>query len=347
MAAFAQDSFTDSNATNLADHTGETGTSWAKVTGISGNAFINGNKLENEDGPSDDVGYYASGTPGSADYGVEADYSWINSQLASWQILARVDTSTGDFYTAYYRRGSNTFRIEKKVSGSFTTLASGSGGLPSSGTPVKIRLNLSGSNLELSADNVPQLTVLDATISAAGRVGIGAVATGGAGPRLRWDNFLATDASAGTVELDPADGTHGHNGGHVSLTQVHGLGIDGATSAHTADVVTLAQHSEIIVSVSVHVHAADAASLAVGSGIVIADGAHGHAAQSLTLEQQHVLAVLAALHGHAAVQVSIMPEGIFPPTARRLRATGGNRTLKADDGHSASASQRRKIQPEL
>ena len=197
MGTFVQDSFTDTDATNLSSHTGETGATWAKLTGFSGNVVINSNRAENAATFSVDAAYYASGTPSGADYDVSADYSWVNTNTCSWQILGRVDTSTGDFYTAYYRRGSNTFRIEKRVSGSYTTLASGTGGSPAAETAVNIKLTLSGSGLELFADSVSKLTATDSSITAAGKVGVGVTSGGTTGPRIRWDNFLATEADGG------------------------------------------------------------------------------------------------------------------------------------------------------
>ncbi|RIK92488.1 MAG: hypothetical protein DCC73_11945 [Proteobacteria bacterium] len=204
MGTFAQDSFTDANGTNLTGHTGEVGATWAKLTGYTGNLYINGNVLENEDGSDADAAYYTSGAPASSDYDVEADYTWVNSQLCDWRVCGRIDTSNGNYYSFYYRRGSNTYRLTKRVSGTTTTLASASGSSPNSGDWLNLRLNLNGSTLEGFANDVSVLTATDSTITAAGKVGVAATSTGVSGPRIRWNNFLATEAGGSELSVTKA-----------------------------------------------------------------------------------------------------------------------------------------------
>lgn len=196
MAAFVQDSFTDTNATALQSHTGETGATWAKLTGFTRDAQIQSNVLENL--TNSDAAYYASGAPASADYEVELDYSWVNSGLATSEVLGRMDTSTGDFYSFYYRRDANQYRLRKRVGGTYTTLSSVSGSSPGSGVYINHRLALSGSNLEGFADDVSVLTATDSSLTAAGKAGLAFTSPGSTGPRIRVDNFLATEADGGS-----------------------------------------------------------------------------------------------------------------------------------------------------
>lgn len=346
MSTFVQDSFTDSDATNLSSHTGETGATWAKLTGFSGNVVINSNRAENAATFSVDAAYYASGAPTGADYDVSADYSWVNTNTCSWQILGRVDTSTGDFYTAYYRRGSNTFRIEKRVSGSYTTLASGTGDSPAAGTAVNIKLALSGSALELFADSVSKLTATDSSITAAGKVGVGVTSGGTSGPRVRWDNFLATEAG-GAATLSPDNGSHGHSAGNITLGQSHALSIGNAAHSHAAQNAVLSVLGTLDIAHGTHGHVADNLTLAQHSEIIVAAAAHGHAVDTAALSQVHLLSVLSALHEHTASLAVLAAEGMLAPAPRRLNPQPQSTiTASARTTTMTAASNGRSLTPE-
>lgn len=342
MAVFVQDSFTDTDGTNLQGHVGEIGAAWTKLPGFSGNATINGNTLING---TSEAAYYASGSPAAADYAVSADYSWENSSFANLKIMGRADTSTGDHYALHYARSDATFRLQKHVSGSLTTLASGSQSLVNASTFRTHKLQLSGTNLEGFVDGVSMVSTSDATITAAGKAGLRL--SGAANTRLRIDNFLAEDEADSPVYINPVDALHGHSSDAASLIQLHELVIDATVVLHAADAVLVAQSSEIIVSANVHAHEAEQIGLAQSGGISIASNMHMHMTLAPTLGQEHVLAILVAYHGHALSLASLGPEGIFPPPSRRLHGVDRNRILMANDGHTAPASQRRRLQPEI
>lgn len=225
MAIFAQDSFTDTDATNLNAHTGEIGATWAKLTGFSGNATIDGNALING---TSEAAYYASGSPSGPDYEVSADCSWENSIYGNLKIMGRADTGTGDHYTLHYARSDAVFRLQKYVSGSLTTLASSSQSLVNESTYRTHKLQLSGSNLEGFVNGVSVVSTTDATITAAGKAGLRL--SGNTNTRWRIDNFLAEDASGG---------------GGQTLTQSSTFTNTNTFYTHTVDVgsVTIAQSS--------------------------------------------------------------------------------------------------------
>lgn len=346
MGTFVQDSFTDSDTTNLSSHTGETGATWAKLTGYSGNLYINGNVLENEDGSDAEAVYYASGSPAGTDYDVEAKYTWVTSQLCDWRICGRIDTSNGNYYSFYYRRGSNTYRLTKRVSGTTTTLASASGSSPSSGTWLTLRLNLNGDALEGFEGASSVLSTTDSSITAAGKVGVAATSTGISGPRIKWDDFSATEAD-GDVSLTPADAGHGHSAGNVTLGQTHALSISAAAHTHAAQNIALSVSGALDIANGAHVHAADNLTLAQNSEIVIANGLHSHAADVVPLSQVHLLSVLPALHAHAASLAVLAAEGVLAPPPRRLQPEARSAvTADASTRTMTAAKRNRSLTPE-
>lgn len=342
MSTFVQDSFTDSDGVALQSHTGETGATWTKVTGFSRDAQIQGNVLENL--TNTDAAYYASGTPANADYEVELDYSWVNSGLATSEVLGRIDTSNGDFYSFYYRRDANQFRLRKRISSAFTTLSSASGSSPASGTYLNHRLVLSGSNLEGFVDDVSKLTATDASLSSAGKAGLAFTSPGSTAPRIRVDNYLAVNAGGGVIS--PNDAQHSHAGDGVVLAQVHALAIQECSHAHAAEVVGFGNAPALSVQDVGHTHPVDMVTLAQTSAIIIADGLHGHAGDGVGLGQQHLLSIWEALHGHSGDNAIVVLEGIEPPPPRVLRPTARDKTLSVDNGMTTSASARRRLQPE-
>lgn len=324
MGTFAQDSFTDSNATTLQSHTGETGATWSKISGFSGDATIDTNELINI---TSEAGYYASGAPASADYEVSADYSYANSSFHNFKVLGRVDTSTGDHYTLHYARSDSYFRLQKHISGTTTTLATSSGQHNiSAGVYRNHKLALSGTSLEGFKDGATSVvSTTDSSITAAGKAGL---RLSGTNPtRLRIDNFLATEAGSATVS--PNNAAHSHSAGNATLGQAHALSISAIAHTHAAQNVVLSVSGTLDVANATHTHSADNLTLAQHSEIVVAAGMHGHDADMAALSQVHLLGVLSALHAHAASLAVLAAEGIMAPVPRRLKPTAPS-TVAAD-----------------
>ena len=315
MGTFVQDSFTDSDATNLSSHTGETGATWAKISGFTGDVTIDNNELVNI---TSEGGYYALGVAANADYEVSADYSYANSSFHNFKVCGRVDTSTGDHYALHYSRSDSYFRLQKHISGTTTTLATSSGQHNiNAGVYRNHKLALSGTSLEgFKNGTTSVVSTTDSSITAAGKAGL---RLSGANPtRLRIDNFLASEADSG-VTLAPNNATHGHSAGNVTLGQTHALSIGSAAHAHTAQNVVLSVSGTLDVANGTHVHSADNLTLAQHSEIVITAGVHGHDADMAALSQVHLLGVLSALHAHAASLAVLAAEGMLAPVPRRLK----------------------------
>jgi hypothetical protein len=98
-SAFVTDSMTGSDSTDLTAHTGETGATWAKVTGITGIIKITSNRCKGDSGGASL--YYASGTPASANYEVEADL-YVVSEIDEVGVCGRLSTGAHTCYRAWY-----------------------------------------------------------------------------------------------------------------------------------------------------------------------------------------------------------------------------------------------------
>jgi alpha-L-arabinofuranosidase B-like protein/concanavalin A-like lectin/glucanase superfamily protein len=173
-ALVSSDSFTGTAATPIASHAGETGATWVHQGGTSTTEQISSeNRLRREGG-----GYsidYASGTPSSADYSVEADlYARGTLAADSVGVLGRLDTATSSFYMARWEI-DKTWKIVKWSNNLPGTLAT-TAVLPDLvvGSTSRVRLQMSGTTLKLSVNGVQLLSVTDAVFpfTIVGKAGI-------------------------------------------------------------------------------------------------------------------------------------------------------------------------------
>jgi len=119
MATFLNDTFTDTDATELSAHTGETGATWTKHGSYSPDADINSNALEGQS-DTDPAVYYASGSPSSADYYVEGVINHNNSSTNRGGFAARIDTAADTMYV--FAITGNKHLFYRIVAGSITSL---------------------------------------------------------------------------------------------------------------------------------------------------------------------------------------------------------------------------------
>jgi hypothetical protein len=207
---FVQDSFTGSDSTNLTAHTGEIGATWTKHPNQPGSArdiLITSNQARGDGNTSTISRYYASGTPPTADYAVEATLNAIsattNERAGIW---ARMNTSTDDGYELTYQRESTRWALYKVVSGTATLLGSYTD-VFSDGSSRTIRLELRGTALTVLIDGTQRITATDSTFASAGSVGIltrSSTATTG----IHIDNLVATTIVAPPPPPPPPpDGT--------------------------------------------------------------------------------------------------------------------------------------------
>lgn len=232
--AMAGDEFTDTAGTLLSSHTGALGASWTSVPSQDRTAVItNANRLRKETG-NGAAQYYASATPPSANYLVEADVH-VASLLGTDAIavVGRQDVSgTGQtFYIARYVRDSARWELGKVVNGTLTLIGSGTGtGYYSqtltTGTSYRMTLQMNGTAISLLVDGVSRITATDSSISAAGRAGV-RLGTGASTAQtsdsagLHLDDFRVSSLT--TSATDSQGTNNGTYNGGVSLNQPAGL----------------------------------------------------------------------------------------------------------------------------
>ncbi|HYY97056.1 MAG TPA: hypothetical protein VE642_00610, partial [Pyrinomonadaceae bacterium] len=117
--AFVNDSFTGASGTYLSSHTGETGASWTQHPSYSSNRIY----LSNANRAYGDASslYYASGTPATADYDVQAELTMVSADCTAG-VAGRVSTSGDTYYRATYQPGNGEFYLERVSGGTVTTL---------------------------------------------------------------------------------------------------------------------------------------------------------------------------------------------------------------------------------
>lgn len=176
-ANFLTDNFTGTDGADLNTHTADSGATWARQGGAGGAILIQSNRVF---GSTFESNYYASATPATADYVVDA-VIFIVSHVAggtAW-VWGRMDTVQKTGYSALiYSPSSTTYQmiIRRWVNGTFgdpgtnTTLPT----QPGSGTAHNLKLQMSGTQVTALWDNAVIIgPVTDVNITAAGKAGIG------------------------------------------------------------------------------------------------------------------------------------------------------------------------------
>lgn len=190
---FIEDSLTDTASTNLENHTGETGATWAKHDLVSGTATFDSSNRVYPSAFNTEVCYYASGTPPSADYSVSSTFYFYNATSFNMyhQILARASTSAKTWYALSWT-GYSVDRIEliKSVSGSETVLDWSDDLTPSSSTSYDFRLEVRGSRIRGYVNGRLMVGAVDTAITGAGKAGIRGLGEG-SGSACSWTDFYA------------------------------------------------------------------------------------------------------------------------------------------------------------
>lgn len=172
LTSFANDTFTDSSGVSLGSHTPDSGGSWTKL-GESSNGSVavisNANRVRNQNAAGWN-GYYHSADPASADYDVAYTGRPVSTS-GEVGALARVDTSTEDFYYASTVVSTGVHLVGKYVSGTFTTLASGTSTIQT-GQDHFERLIVRGDFLAVVGKGGVVAYAQDTAITAAGKAGV-------------------------------------------------------------------------------------------------------------------------------------------------------------------------------
>jgi len=203
MTVFVYDTFTDTNSTSLLSHTGETGATWTYIFGaVPGtHPTINNNKLQHTPGSIFNV-YAASGTPPSADYSVEADIVYVNTNnygSIEAGVCARLYSGTNTGYAFGF--GGGTWYISRCTSGGGLHPASVPAGTYTAGDPVTLRIAVSGTgatvNVKGYVNDVLTLEWNDTDVARITNAGNAGVKMSGAN-YVTWDfdTLTASDLSA-------------------------------------------------------------------------------------------------------------------------------------------------------
>ena len=169
---FIADSFSEAADTALASHTPETGGAWATygspysatVSVIAAEGRVAGSSS------SASALYTQTVAPPSADYLVEAVVRFTSSSGKRVGIAARYSSSgTETGYLVFF--DGNYWVLRKVVAGLSTDLGSYYGS-SSLNTDYVFRLEVFATTLTVSIDGVARIVVSDASITAAGRVGV-------------------------------------------------------------------------------------------------------------------------------------------------------------------------------
>lgn len=142
--------------------------------------------------------------PSSADYDVEADFTFLSDNTTERVgIIGRASSSARTFYLArIYNISSTTANVQpwKAVAGAFTQLGSNYA-ISSSGT-YNIRLSMAGTAIKVFVDDVERISVTDSSVTAAGRIGVYTstdTQTHSDTTGIHIDNLTASFAAGGTT----------------------------------------------------------------------------------------------------------------------------------------------------
>jgi Concanavalin A-like lectin/glucanases superfamily len=233
--AQSSDTMTGTAGTTLQSHTGETGASWTKFMGQPDLVLSDVNRLRK--GGAGQVYYHTSATPSTANYSVEADLT-VKSIVADDGIglIARQDISNpnGTFYMARYETWDGSWNIIEVTGGSADWLDYSYETLDDEQT-YHVEFELNGSTLTLYVDGVEKASVVDASLSAAGRAGVAmgytnttSAHTNSTGIHL--DNFSVTSGPTTAVDSE------GTNNGTYSGAPT--AGVTGALAGDSNKAVT-------------------------------------------------------------------------------------------------------------
>ena len=206
MPAFASDSFSSANGTELSAHN----PAWKKVTGFSASAQIANGRARASSTSS--TMYYYDASPGSADYSVSADCTRISTLNSVLALTLRSAANAANCYRLYPEPVNGTFILGSFVAGSYAELGASTsqiavgetanirfevtGSSSSGGTVLRAYKNGSGTHFLSRTDST-------ASLDGAGFAGVrsfSAVAPSDTGG-VHLDNFLAAtpDAPAPTI----------------------------------------------------------------------------------------------------------------------------------------------------
>lgn len=189
MAICVKDQMTDTNWRDLHTHVGAVGATWTRHPATpSTRWYIFGNQVHC--GVAGAI--YASGVPASANYTVSCDYT-IYTDIAAIGIAGRMSTVAMTMYYCYYL--NQELVLAKQVNGAITSLGVWLGTLDGGGATHELELSMIGTAIKVFVNGVERISVVDSSITAAGRAAVRSPGSNDAGTGKHIDNFTATDTS--------------------------------------------------------------------------------------------------------------------------------------------------------
>jgi hypothetical protein len=195
------DDYTGSNNTTLQSHTGATGATWTKNTNLSdaNSAIIASNRIRKSTSAGKGQLYTASGTPASADYKVEAEFTRVSAVSGdSSGLLGRCTSQTASTASCYVVRRDQGGAITLHYLNSGTLGAAlGTYNMSNAGDTARISLDMSGTSIAVMYDGASVISVTNSSLSGAGYAGVvfgnpwssGASYTLAAGAGVHVDSF--------------------------------------------------------------------------------------------------------------------------------------------------------------
>lgn len=175
--SFFRDEFTDVAGTLLTSHTPDSGGTWtfsathSDATGATP-VISNANRCRSSGSAGSGAESVAYASPTSPTPDQQIDFTlWFETLAAEAGIVARLDTGADTFYRCRYRINSGAWQIHSIVAGTATLLGSFAETLVAD-TEYNARFELIGDRLKLYRDGVEQISVVDSSITAAGKVGV-------------------------------------------------------------------------------------------------------------------------------------------------------------------------------
>lgn len=195
MATFVNDTFTDTNNTNVESHTGETGATWTEHTSYtSGNSKIQTNRAYCATASSC---LYASGAPATAEYDVTAVMRCL-SGAGNQGPAGRIDTGANTMYFARWDAVAAGWQLFRISAGTATQLGSTVSFSPSAGTDYTVLLEIRDAAKKVFVDGVEQISNSNNTITAAGKAGFRSSTAASTTTGFHIDTFTAADPAGGS-----------------------------------------------------------------------------------------------------------------------------------------------------
>jgi hypothetical protein len=202
--ATSTDTLTDTDGTNLVDHTGEGSIVWAAQpgSGSAGRFKIQDNRAYQDPGvgPTDDAFAYASVVPASADYSVTLPVYVVSAANNLLGPAVRMATGAKTSYFVVYNKFVNRWELYKYVAGTATALGNYSQAL-STTTEYAAKLDATGTSIKFYVDGVERISATDSAISDAGRGGIAGNTAASSSTGMHASSWTLEDAGGGAVTL--------------------------------------------------------------------------------------------------------------------------------------------------